>query len=114
MTRLAAHAEHPRRAVDSVHLMPMQITLDVMRTTVDLDEPVLRDLKRLQKQENKTLGRLISELVSSALAARRKAAVEPARELTWLTRPMNPRIDLSDKDALYKALDDDTTTKPSR
>jgi hypothetical protein len=41
-----------------------------MRTTIDLDGPILRDLKRLQKKENKTLGELVSELVAGGLAAR--------------------------------------------
>jgi predicted nucleic acid-binding protein len=37
------------------------------RTTVDIDAPVLRDLKRLQKQEGKSLGRLVSDLLAQAL-----------------------------------------------
>ncbi len=77
-----------------------------MRTTVDLDEPVLRDLRRLQKEENKTLGQLISELVASALAARQAAPSASGRELSWIARPMKALVDLSDKDALYRALDE--------
>lgn len=77
-----------------------------MRTTVDLDEPVLRDLRRLQKEENKTLGELISELVTAALAARAAAPSASGRPLSWIARPMKALVDLTDKDALYRALDE--------
>jgi hypothetical protein len=77
-----------------------------MRTTVDLDEPVLRDLRRLQKEENKTLGELISELVTSALAARKAAPSESRKQLSWIARPMRSLVDITDKDALYRALDE--------
>jgi len=30
------------------------------RTTVDIDDPILRELKELQRRERKSLGRLIS------------------------------------------------------
>jgi predicted DNA-binding ribbon-helix-helix protein len=33
-----------------------------MRTTVDLDDPILKDLKKIQQKEGKSLGRLISSL----------------------------------------------------
>ena len=38
------------------------------RTTLNIDAPVLEDLKRLQKKENKALGTLVSELLVQALA----------------------------------------------
>lgn len=77
-----------------------------MRTTVDLDLPILRELKRLQKVERKSLGRLVSDLLAQALAARRaRGASRPAFQ--WVSRPMNARIDLADKDALHAALDHD-------
>lgn len=77
---------------------------DVMpRTTIDLDEAVLRDLKRLQKRERKSLGRLISELVTAALARpREREQVEP---LAWTARPMGARVDLEDEEAVRAALD---------
>lgn len=75
-----------------------------MRTTVDLDAPILRELKRLQKIERKSLGRLVSDLLAQAMAARRaRGAARPAFQ--WVSRPMNARIDLADKEALHTALD---------
>ena len=38
-----------------------------MRTTLDIDDPVLRELKRRQAREGKSLGRLVSDLLARAL-----------------------------------------------
>ena len=75
-----------------------------MRTTIDLDGPILRDLKRLQKKERKTLGQLVSELVAGGLAARKASGAE-RRRFKWISRPMGARVDLRDKDAVYSVLD---------
>ena len=74
-----------------------------MRTTVDLDAPILRELKRLQRVEKKTLGRLVSDLLAQALALR-KAAAAPS-PFQWTSRPMGARVDLRDKDAVQAILD---------
>jgi len=75
-----------------------------MRTTVDLDVSVLRELKRLQKREGKALGRLVSDLVAQALALR-KAAPKSSTPFTWIARPMGARVDLTDKEAMHAVLD---------
>jgi hypothetical protein len=75
-----------------------------MRTTIDIDEPILRDLKRLQKREGKSLGRLVSDLLAHSLAAQRTEQPMP-RRLPWASQAMGSRIDLRDKDALLDALD---------
>jgi hypothetical protein len=75
-----------------------------MRTTVDLDDSVLRELKRLQKRERKALGRLASDLIAQALAIR-KASVAAPTPLTWVSRPMGARVDLADKAGVYALLD---------
>ena len=76
------------------------------RTTVNIEAPVLRDLKRLQKREGKSLGQLISELLAHALGARRsKGMADDA--FAWTARPMGARVDLADKDAVHAALDRD-------
>ena len=75
-----------------------------MRTTIDIDDPILRDLKRLQQREGKSMGRLVSDLLAQSLAAQR--AEQPApRPFRWASQAMGPRIDLRDKDALLDALD---------
>ncbi len=75
------------------------------RTTIDIDTPILKDLKRLQKRERKSLGRLVSDLLAEALARYRSGSLED-RELQWRSQRMNPLIDIADKEAVYAALDD--------
>lgn len=75
-----------------------------MRTTIDIDDPVLKDLKRLQRREGKSLGRLVSDLLAQALAASRHRAAEPP-PFTWTSRPMGARVDLADRDAVLDAMD---------
>ena len=75
-----------------------------MRTTVDIDAPILKDLKRLQAREGKSLGRLISDLLAQALSEQRAPNHAPS-QFRWIAKPMGAKIDLSDKDALLDAID---------
>ena len=70
-----------------------------MRTTLDIDDHILRELKQLQAKEGKSLDRLVSDLLARALAE--DATCVPVSPLSWIARPMHARVDLSDKDALY-------------
>jgi hypothetical protein len=74
-----------------------------MRTTVDIDDPVLREIKTIHKQEGRAMGTVISALLADALAIRR-AKHSPVK-FHWTSRAMKSRIDIADKDALYRALD---------
>jgi hypothetical protein len=76
-----------------------------MRTTLDIDDPILKDLKRLQRREGKPLGRLVSDLLAQALAAARRTS-RPTPPFRWIAKPMRPRVDLADKHALLDAMDD--------
>ena len=75
-----------------------------MRTTLDIDDPILRQLKALQRREKKSLGRLVSDLLAQAL----RAQDEPAKptELDWTVKEMGARYDLADSSALRDAMDD--------
>lgn len=75
------------------------------RTTLDIDASILRALKRLQREEGKSLGQLVSELLALALAQRRRP--QPSGGFQWHSQPMRARIDLEDKEALHAALDED-------
>lgn len=75
------------------------------RTTVDIDGPVLREVRGLQRREGRSLGKVISELLAEALVERKKR--RPAPHFEWISRPMGALVDLSDKEALYAALDRD-------
>jgi hypothetical protein len=72
-----------------------------VRTTIDLDDDVLRVLKQRQREERKTLGQLVSELLAQALAAKPPAKMD----IRWETADLRPRVDLDDKDAVWAVLD---------
>ncbi|MGH3648407.1 MAG: hypothetical protein ACRDTM_14675 [Micromonosporaceae bacterium] len=76
-----------------------------MRTTLDLDPVVLRQLKELQRREGKTLGQLASELLTRALAE--QSHTPPVVDLAWPVQSMGARFDIGDKEALYRVLDED-------
>ena len=74
------------------------------RTTVDIDASVLRELKKRQQFERKTLGQLISELLAKALEVDEAGTAN--RPLRWVSKDLQPRGDLDDKDAVWSALDE--------
>jgi len=76
-----------------------------MRTTLDIDAPILREVKSLHEREGRSMGTIVSELLAEALARRRSTPAAPP--FRWTSRAMKSRVDLSDKDAVYAALDAD-------
>jgi hypothetical protein len=75
------------------------------RTTIRIDDPVLKDLKLLQRRERKPLGQLVSELLAEALGRRHGAAPVPEPPFVWHTQPMGFKIDLADQDAVWALVD---------
>lgn len=71
------------------------------RTTIDIDPTVLAELKRRQRSEGKSLGRLVSELLARGLDGEQLPAPAP---FTWITAPMSARVDLDDPEAVRRAL----------
>lgn len=51
------------------------------------------------------MGAIVSELLAEALA--RRQAARPRPSFRWTSRDMKPLVDLSDKEAVYAALDQD-------
>ncbi len=77
-----------------------------MRTTVDIDDPILKEVKSIHQKEGRSMGAVVSELLADALA--RRQASSPARPaFRWTSRPMKALVNLADKDAVYAALDAD-------
>lgn len=74
------------------------------RTTVNIEAPILREIKRIQKDTAKSLSEVISELLARALAQRKGKKSWP--EFRWNSRPMRARVNLADKEALYAALEE--------
>ncbi len=76
-----------------------------MRTTLDIDDPLLREVRAIHEQEGRSMGAVVSELLADALARRRESRVRPV--FRWVSHPMRPLVDLTDKDVLYHILDAD-------
>jgi len=84
------------------------IISDAMRTTLDIDKPILDELKRLGKRRKKTIGRLASELLATSLKQEReKNNSDSQKAFRWNARSMGALVDIEDKDELYKALDEE-------
>jgi hypothetical protein len=77
-----------------------------MRTTIDIDDPILKEVKRLQRREGKSLGRLVSDLLAQSLAASKAAVPAEPPAFRWVAKPMRARLDLVDKHALLDAMDE--------
>lgn len=80
------------------------IACNIMRTTIDIDDPILKEIKELQRREGKSLGQLVSELLAQALADARKAP-KSVPHFRWIAKPMGARVDLGGKDAMFDAMD---------
>ena len=76
-----------------------------MRTTIDIDDPILREVKAIHDREGRSMGAVVSELLAEALARRRTSRGRPS--FRWTSRRMRSLIDLTDKDTVYAALDAD-------
>jgi plasmid stability protein len=75
----------------------------IMRTTLDIDDPILKKLKVIQARDGRSLGRLVSDLLAQALAGEVKEAAP--RYFTWAASPGPLLVDLADKDAVHEALE---------
>ncbi len=74
------------------------------RTTIDIDTPVLEEIKKFQKKDGRSLGRIISQLLAEAITSRKTKPKKTS--LKWTSRPMKSLVDLSDKETLYRILDE--------
>lgn len=75
-----------------------------MRTTIDIDDPILKEVKSLQKKENKSLGRIVSDLLAQSLRERKQPGAKQKRP-RWIAQAMGARVDVRDKDALYATME---------
>jgi len=82
----------------------MAVASIIMRTTLDIESPVLEELREFGRAEGRSLGQAASELLAEALHVRKKL-VKPVGRLAWKSHPMGARVDLADKDAVFALLD---------
>jgi hypothetical protein len=78
----------------------------IMRTTIDLDPSVLRELKRRSARSGKSMGQVASELLARSLdEPTGKPLDSPFR---WIAKDLGvPRVDLEDKESVRAALESD-------
>jgi hypothetical protein len=76
------------------------------RTTLDLHPNVLRELKRRKRASGRPIGQIASELLAAALreGGGKEAPARPSKQ--WRSARMGARVDIDDKEALHRALDE--------
>ncbi len=78
-----------------------------MRTTLDFDDALLKEAKKRAAEEGKTLTRFIEE----AIRERLRPSARPTKrfKLNLLVKKAGPipGVDISDRDALYRWLEDE-------
>ena len=84
--------------------MLTKVASNIMRTTLDIDDPILKEVKVLHEQEGRSMGTIVTELLADALARRRMGRATRRSRFTWTSKPMGARVDLADTDAVYDVL----------
>jgi len=76
-----------------------------MRTTIDLDPSVVKELKRRSKGAGKSMGQVASELLAISLRQRDGDRGDAFR-FEWVSRDLGRSlVDLEDKEAVRAVLD---------
>jgi uncharacterized membrane protein len=78
-----------------------------VRTTLDIDDDVLRAAKEIARREKKTAGQVISALARSALAAPPVAATAGEPRAVYGFRPFPPRGGIVTNDLIDSLREDD-------
>ncbi len=76
-----------------------------MRTTLDIDDAVLREAKEAAAREGKTLTRVVEEALRDRLAPRKRGGKRFRLRLLTKKGKRVPGVDLADRDALYDRMD---------
>lgn len=75
-----------------------------MRTTLNLDDGLVREVRKRAAQEGRTLTSLVEEALRLLLTPRRS---RQTYRLQWPTRrgEASPRVDIADRDALFDLME---------
>jgi hypothetical protein len=85
--------------------MRIVVASRIMRTTIDLDPTVVKELKRRSKGAGKSMGQLASELLATSLKEHDGRPRNPGG-LPWIAKDLGrPLVDLEDKEAVRALLD---------
>ena len=76
-----------------------------MRTTIDLDPTIVKELKRRSRGAGKSMGQLASELLATSLFEPEVRSAD-AQGLSWIAKDLGrPLVDLEDKEAVRALLE---------
>jgi hypothetical protein len=76
------------------------------RTTVLIDPPILEELRQIADKEEKPLRKLINDFLAQGIRNKKKGKSTKPPRLKWHSQRMAPRVDYTDKEELYQALDE--------
>jgi hypothetical protein len=76
-----------------------------MRTTLDIDDHVLRSAKQLAAREGKTLTRIVEEALRERVRTTRRPVQGFRLELLTKKGRLIPGVNLADRDALYERME---------
>lgn len=76
------------------------------RTTVAIDPPILEELREVADKKKIPLRKLINQFLAQGLRSRNEGKDVRHPRLKWKSQKMGSRIDYTDKDALYTAMDE--------
>lgn len=79
-----------------------------MRTTVTIDDALLRDVKELAVQSDRTIGSVLEDAIRGLLErerARRRTAFTPLPTFSPADPGLRPGVDLEDRHAVMDLLD---------
>ena len=76
-----------------------------MRTTLDIDDHVLRKAKQLAAREGKTLTRIVEEALRDRVVRPRRSARPFRLQLLTKKGRLIPGVNLADRDALYERME---------
>ena len=85
--------------------MTILIASSIMpRTTLDLNATVLEELRQRATGEGKSMGQVASEVLAKGLADR---VVDEPAPLEWVRRDLGFKVDLEDKETIWRILDEE-------
>jgi Arc/MetJ-type ribon-helix-helix transcriptional regulator len=74
------------------------------RTTIDIDAPLLAEIKGMQGRDGKRMSEVVREALSRYLAEKERKHKPPL--FSWIARPMALKVDLADKDAVHAVIEE--------
>ncbi|MHB1586978.1 MAG: type II toxin-antitoxin system VapB family antitoxin [Acidiferrobacteraceae bacterium] len=77
-----------------------------MRTTLDIDDDLMREAKRRAAERGETLTRVMEQALRESFR-KEQAVRETAFRFKWVTvrGSLRPGVDLTDRDALYEHME---------